>query len=231
MSDFGFRQTQSISQVQRQVMSQVQIYALNMLSLNRKEIQSEVNKVVNENPALEIVHRSMPFENTRLATSTRAGEEMSEKYREAYESSVDTRETLQEHLLSQLNMIRLSEDEKMLGEALIRNLDKNGYHLFAPISLLDQTRPLQTESMLNRLIRTIQNFEPEGTCCNNLEESLYVQALQRGNAPELALFILNGNLKILYSTSESPDLEKIKLTLEEIQAKQNLSYHSEKKKI
>ena len=51
----------------------------------------------------------------------------------------------------------------------------------------------------------IQQFDPPGLCVKNMEESLFVQAKQKGNAPVLALFILDGKLNYL----DPPKIERI----------------------
>ena len=220
MPEFSYGQVQQAAQVQRQILSQKQIQSLALLAMSSQDLHAEIRKAVAENPVLEIVNESVrtattprmaqPYDNTRTSYATAAGNEASQKFQEAYENAADTRETLQEHLLFQLNVMKLSPDEKLLGEALIRNLDEKGWHTLAPVSLLDKSRPLQNLAMLNKMINAIRRMDPEGTCCNNMEESLYVQALIAENAPPLALFILDGHIDVLYSTGSTPDIERIK---------------------
>lgn len=230
MNGHPFAQVQSITQTQRQHFSQKQIYSLHILALNNKEMQTEIQNAANENPVLEIKRYIPSYDNTHTSTVTKAQEELSEKYTKAFEENESAKETLQEHLLSQLNMINLLEDEYAIGKALIQNLDKNGYHIFAPVSLLDSSRPLQTKTMLKKMLKTIQHFDPEGTCCTNMEESLYIQAKTRRNVPPLALFILNGNIEVLYSTKESPDFSDIQKKLIELQSKKNFLLSEQDKK-
>lgn len=229
MPDYSYGQIQQASQVQRQILSQKQIQALNLLAMNSQDLSEEIYKAVDKNPALEVVNdplaaenaarapSSLPGDNTRLGNATAAGIEKAEKYQEAYENAADTRETLQEHLLFQFNVMKLSPDERALGEALIRNLDENGWHILAPVSLLDKSRPGQNLKMLGRIIGIVQRLDPEGTCCNNMEESLFVQAKIRGNAPPLALFILDGHIDVLYSNDSTPDIERIRRRLMKLQ--------------
>lgn len=229
MPEYGYGQIQQASQVQKQILSQRQIQALNLLAMSSQDLSAEIYKAVGENPVLELVNDSpsaegnvrssstYPGDNTRIGTASASGIEKAEKYQEAYENAADTRETLQEHLLFQLNVMKLSPDEKTLGEALIRNLDENGFHTLAPVSLLDKSRPAQNNAMLTRLIDIIRRMDPEGTCCNNMSESLLVQARIRGGAPRLALFILDGHIDVLYSNDSTPDMERIRRRLVKLQ--------------
>ncbi|MCK9171281.1 MAG: RNA polymerase factor sigma-54 [Treponema sp.] len=221
MPDFSYGQVQRVSQVQKQILSQKQIQALNLLAMNSQDLSAEIYKAVDANPALEVVNdssvpdvparvsSSLPGDNTRIGSVTASGIEKAEKYQEAYENAADTRETLQDHLLFQLNVMKLSSAEKALGEALIRNLDENGWHILAPVSLLDKSRSEQNQKMLGKVVDIVQRLDPEGTCCNNMEESLLVQAEIRGDAPPLALFILDGHIDVLYSNDSTPDIDRI----------------------
>jgi len=113
--------------------------------------------------------------------------------------------------------MKLSPDEKALGKALIENLNENGWHILAPASLLDKSRPAQNTAMLDKMLHIIRCMDPEGTCCNNMEESLYVQAQIAGDAPPLALFILDGHIDVLYSNDATPDIERIKRKIIKLQ--------------
>ncbi|MFC2282136.1 MAG: hypothetical protein ACFNLN_11250, partial [Treponema socranskii subsp. buccale] len=229
MPDFSYGQVQQTSQVQRQVLSQKQIQSLKLLAMSGEDLNAEIRKAVNENPALEIVRdtaaaasadasrASLPYDNTRTSYASQAGNEAAQKFQDAYENAADTRETLQAHLLFQLNVMKLSPDEKSLGKALIENLNENGWHILAPASLLDKSRPAQNTAMLDKMLHIIRCMDPEGTCCNDMEESLYVQAQIAGDAPPLALFILDGHIDVLYSNDATPDIERIKRKIIKLQ--------------
>lgn len=231
------RQAQKQAVSQRQVFSQTQIQALRFLSIGAGELKTEIEKEADENPALEIVAEKkikkpkrnffLPFDDTKERFTNAQSEEKANQFQRAFENAIDTNETLQEHLLSELRLQKFSADENELAELLIRNLDENGYHVVSPISLLDKNKKNHTRSFLQKIISTIQTFEPEGCCVANLEESLYVQAKQKENANELSLFILNGNLSLLYSTSANVDFENVTKKINEVRAKKKLQSVSE----
>lgn len=198
------RQVQKQTQRQRQVLSQRQIQAVNMISMSTKELKAEIYKAAEENPAIEIVsddnfNANYDSGDFSYSSGKRGLVADSDAYQKALEAQEDRGETLQQHLLNQLNMINLSDDEYELSERLIYNLDKNGCYgsLLAPETLLDKKRPLQNKVMLNRCIERIQQMDPVGTCCFNLEESLLVQAKVNKDASKLTLFILDGHLELL----------------------------------
>ncbi len=210
------KQSQSQSQVQKQIqkLSQVQIQALKYLAMNSRDLRDEIYKAVEENPAIEIV--SDPFKSSREQYSSQtssSGSLAADANQQALEAQENRGETLQQHLMEQLNLTKLSTDEYELCQKLIHNLDANGCYgsMLAPETLLDKMRPAQTKKLLEKCIDRIQRMDPVGTCCRTLEESLFVQAKIAQDCPPLALFILDGNLELL----NPPQPEKVLKNLKE----------------
>ncbi len=214
----------SQSQQQRQTykLAQKQIQALRLLASGNLELRDEIFKAANENPALEIVSDPLAAAVSPAAKSGSAefsgrtslsGQEKSDAYQQALENTEDRSESLQEHLIHQLNSMRLSPDEYALSRALIFNLDQNGCYgsMLAPETLIDKRRPLQTKQMLERCMDRIQRMDPVGTCCRTPEESLFVQAKINGDAPPLALFLLDGHLELVNPPVPEKILKKINL--------------------
>lgn len=207
MTGLEFQQRQIQSQIQ--IMSQKQIQALKLLAMNSKDLTEEIYKAAEENPALVITKDRTNWDGTKVSSASASGEEASENFQAALEAKADERESLQEHLLSQLNAMRLGATEKTLCEKLIYNLDTKGFYILAPISLLDKKDKLQTPGLLEKCIRIVRQLEPCGVCVTNTEESLLVQAEQKENAPLLAIFILDGKLKFLDPPRPEKVLQKI----------------------
>lgn len=207
----GFKQSQVQTQSQKQVqrMSQRQIQAVTFLGMGTRDLKDEIYKFASENPALEIVSK----ENVSLASV-----EKSANYEKYLESQEDYEETLQQHLMDQLKLDkRISEDEFKVCQALIYNLDKDGFYgsMLAPETLLDKNRPQQNAVMLAKCMDIVQRLDPIGTCCKNIEESLFIQAKIIGGASELTLFILNGHFDLL----NPPIPENVLRNLQEFQKK------------
>lgn len=201
MAKIGINQTTSQKQTQRQKFSQRQIQALNILTMSSMDLRDEIYRTVSENPALEIVRDN----NNRSEYKTSAASQ------QMLENSEDKHESLQQHLIHQLNAMNIQEDEYMLSQKLIYNLDENGCYgsLLSPESLIDKTRPLQNKEMLLRCMDRIQRMDPVGTCCKSPEESLLVQAKISGQADLLTLFILDGHLEMLNPPEPSRVLKKL----------------------
>lgn len=217
----SFSQVQRVSQKQSLKLSQIQIQSLNLLSLNSADFRSEIYKEVEKNPALEITGDSVEdgIENvskfsgglsdyTHISSSGHFEDDKSQAFQNVLESQADERESLSDHLEFQLNASKLTESQKELGIKLIHNLDKNGFHVLAPVSFLNLEK--NTPEDLEICLKTIQNLDPCGTCCTNIQESLLVQAKAHENVPPAALFILETDLNFLYPPQPQKVLSKIK---------------------
>lgn len=180
-------QNQFQSDLQLQKLSQQQIQTLYFLAMSSKDLREEILKAVDENPVLEIVYD--PLEEAYKKSKNEA----------FFDQEKDNTETLQQHLINQINLEKLSDDERNLCIALVRNLDKNGCYgsMLDPVSLLDKNRPQQNRKMLSKCIDLLHRLDPIGICCKTLEESLFVQAQVKGDASVLTLFLLDNHLDLM----------------------------------
>lgn len=180
-------QKQNASQIQTQKLSLQQIQSLNLLSLNINDLREEIYKTVNQNPALEIVKDS--YKDDYKTKNHNFSETDSQTL---LEQSADYEETLQEHLIKQINMQNLTQTEHELCISLIYNLDKNGFYgsMLDPSSFVIGDDSTKNANLVKKCLSLIQSLDPIGTCCKNAEESLYIQALHKKNPPKIALFLL-----------------------------------------
>ncbi len=213
-------------QIQTMKLSQQQIMAMNLIAMGSLELREEILKKVDENPALEIKEDKFLGNTNSVHTgkTSRAGEEAAEKYQNMLESAPDETETLQEHLLHQLNMMNLPENEHRICKKLIENLDENGFFILAPVTLLEPEKG-DNENLLKKCIFTVQHFDPEGICCQNVTESLEIQAKLKKNAPKIALYILHGRLEMLKPPIAEKVFNKIEKNIEE---NEKLSFWTQK---
>ncbi|MCR5218639.1 RNA polymerase factor sigma-54 [Treponema sp.] len=192
------KMTQGLSQQlkQQQILSQKQIQSLKILSLSAEDLEREMYREAEENPALIIKN----FRNSEIRSSSRitsASRQASDVNLKVLESKADLRESLQDHLMSQINMMQLSESEHELAFQLIHHLDNNGFMVYNSMNFLNKKDPRQDKAMLKKVTSIIQHLDPTGTCTRNYEESLLVQAKEKTNPDKLALFILDGHFNFL----------------------------------
>ena len=97
----GLRQVQK----QTQRLSQVQITALNYLSMSNETLRDEIYRAVSNNPALEIIKEPIiaSFGGRDSYTSFYSNSAASDKFQQIIENQESYGESLQTHLLHQLN--------------------------------------------------------------------------------------------------------------------------------
>lgn len=133
--------------------------------------------------------------------------------RQFFLDSLSLNESLQEHLLNQLKLTNLDEDEDQLGELILGSINDDGY-LNVPIGELMETTGY-TEEQVHKLITIIQEFDPVGVGARDLRECLLLQLRRLGMEDSLAGTIVRDHITslggrkfsdIARAVKESPEL-------------------------
>jgi RNA polymerase sigma-54 factor len=208
------------------------IQSIKLMAMPLQELKEQIQEEIETNPALEIISdsstvslESLPerdpgesddslrFENSSdPGFASRSGSDDDSK-RMFIEGAIARSETLQEHLLWQLRLQRIRESTRALGEALIQNLDDDGFHKEEPYSLTKAPKAEVDEAMA-----LIRGFEPIGTCCADFRESLVVQASLAEDAPKVAVELLRDHIELLEKGKHAEIQKRLKLSEEEMKA-------------
>lgn len=115
--------------------------------------------------------------------------------RSSYENILTKKGTLSDHLMWQLNLTRLTEEEMRIGSELIGNIDEDGYLRTAlgEISILAGC----DDRFVEQVLLKIQEFDPVGVAARDLRECLLLQVRHLGMAGTLVEAILLKHLKDL----------------------------------
>ena len=172
------------------------LQTMETLSLSTEELREKIKKEAETNPAI-IIH-----ENTASYDTLASQYRMKTDYRENFaddapffsddkeesnwiEGMVSKRETLQEHLLSELGMMQMDDGTRRATETLITSLDRNGFLPAEPLFLLKK----EEQPYAEKATEILQSMEPEGVGARNWRESLIIQARLKGmKGTELELF-------------------------------------------
>ena len=89
--------------------------------------------------------------------------------------------TLAEHLLWQLTLAPLNDEEFCVGEVIIMNIDDDGYLRITTDEIATCTN--SSLEMVEKILEQIQDFDPAGIASRNLKECLLLQskAMDAGN--------------------------------------------------
>ncbi len=215
-----------ISQEQRLKMNPQLFQAIQLMALPVQDLKLRIEEEIEKNPALEgeenLPTASLdeaadkksedydPFENSSdpgYAKTSPEGEDLKRKF---LEGAVSRRESLQDHLLWQLHMSRLSKKQVTMGELIISNLDNNGFHVEAPEDLI----PQKEQPLLYSMIEYIQGFDPLGICVKDHRESLLLQARRRKDKPEEVETVLTEFMEFLEKGKYNAIIKQLKITKE-----------------
>lgn len=209
----------STQQQQQQKLSPQMIQTLSLMSLPMVDLREKILEQVEINPALEIVrdplsespivlHKNVNPDTIKVKDTMPYGSNAdSDAFQSFLESAPNYHESLQEHLLSQLSFLYLTEEDKAFCEALIQNLNEYGYHIVKPIELLTALRqkgvlpfpkrdlsPLQAieedNEYIMQMLSYLQHFDPIGVACKDMQESLLIQCEEFLNVPELVRVLI-----------------------------------------
>jgi len=134
------------------------------------------------------------LENYNLTSFQRQSERDGEE-RPSFENFVARRTTLSDHLLWQLQLSRLTEEEHQAGRWIIGNLDDDGYLKISLEEISSETKlPLEG---VERTLGKIQRFDPVGIASRDLRECLLVQLEQMPVRDSVAERIVSEHLSLL----------------------------------
>ncbi|HUX36650.1 MAG TPA: RNA polymerase factor sigma-54 [Rectinemataceae bacterium] len=224
-------QRPALAAEQRQRLSPQMIQSIKLMALPIQELKEQIQEEIEANPALEVLEdrstislESMPeagdagserdefFENSSDPGFASRSSSDDDSKRMFLEGAISRAETLQEHLLWQLRIQRLSQKQREMGEAIIQNLDDDGFYKEDPKALF----PKSEADNVAAVISLIQGFEPAGTCTANFRESLLVQALLDPEAPPIVITILKDHIDLLEKGRHSEIQKRLKLDEEEL---------------
>ncbi len=124
--------------------------------------------------------------------SYRKYSEEDEEKRRFLEASIVKPETLQENLLRQIGLALLDEERKRICEAIIGNIDDNGYLQVGVEEIASQMR-LPAEKV-EETLALVQTLSPVGVGARNLRECLLIQLARLGKRDSLAFRIVESHL-------------------------------------
>lgn len=197
----------SLSQQQRlqQRLSPLQVKFVKMLEMSGPEVEDEVQRALDDNPALEAADINEPVSEDSFNESAEelriadyAGEDEIPSYRlEAHNHSssdayyepvaVDSSSTLIDTLAAQLAEYNLSDRDRKTAMYVIGNLDDNGYLTRDSASIAcdieEQTGQPTTAADVKRMLDLVRRMEPAGVGAVDLRDCLLLQLRRRKPSP------------------------------------------------
>lgn len=135
---------------------------------------------------------------------------------EQFERPEVSQETLEEKLLTQLHMLKLDEQQVMIGEYIIWNIGEDGW-LSCSVDLIAQNLGVTVEEV-EKVLHLIQHFDPVGIGARNLQECLLIQLEEKEPRPELAVAIIRDDFDDFKNKRYEKIAKKLNITIEQIKA-------------
>ena len=126
-----------------------------------------------------------------------AGSEREEIERPSFDKFISSPSSLADHLTWQLSVGICTETVRKIAEAIIGNLDENGY-LTATLEEIAESGNYSMEDV-EEALTMVQEFDPPGTAARNLEECLLLQLKTFDPQNTLAQQIVSEHLKQVQS--------------------------------
>src|ERR671915_1007857 len=130
------------------------------------------------------------------------------------ENTLSTAASLSDHLLWQLSMQTDDPLVREIGEAIIGNLDDDGY-LVATVEELSGMGPWSTENV-ERALKVLQGFDPIGVCARDLQECLTIQIRHLGLEGTPTEKIVTEHLRLLQNHQVPELARKLGMTIEDL---------------
>ena len=167
-----------LRQNQSQKLSPQQIQFIRLLQLSNSNIESEIKKELEENPALEENENkdNIEFDSSREYNFT---SKPNKETNYSKENSLSNSESFRENLLQQLNFLKLEKNDLIIAKQIIGTLDNDGYlrrdinSIIDDIALTENIEFSQKE--IENILFKIHKLEPTGIAARNLEECLILQ--------------------------------------------------------
>ncbi len=168
-----------LRQNQSQKLSPQQIQFIKLLQLSNSNIESEIKKEIEENPALEENDKNerLEIDNSDNYNYYQKSNNESSNYNR--ESNISSKESFRENLLAQINFQKLDQNEKIIANQIIGTLDNDGYLRRDIESIIDDIAFSESIEFnvtdIEKVLSKIQQLEPAGIAARNLEECLILQ--------------------------------------------------------
>lgn len=238
----GLSQTQTLSQ--QQVLAPQLQQSLQILQVPMLELRNLIQQEIESNPTLELEQTEPTIEDKqreaeefdaefeRLAKldeewrdymsqsagySHRSAED--EERRQFFFDSLVKEETLQQHLLEQVQSGDLNAADRQIAELIIGNIDDHGFLQTKPEDIANNTGMDVVD--ITRVLESVQTFHPVGVGARDLRECLLIQLKRLGKEQSLEYRIVDRFLEDLGKRRFPEVARRLNTTAEQVQRAAN----------
>lgn len=188
-------QNLNVKLTQKLLLSQELLQSLEILQLPLTDLVAKINEELENNPVLEIdeaENRSAEtdqdidniediffgeqdlFADTSSAeidTGINTDTDESDTHSLYLERAISSKTTLSEHLMNQLDILDLTDQEKEIGQTIISNINADGFFPYRVAEIFPRKQQKKAADILDR----IQMFDPPGVASYDVREAILFQ--------------------------------------------------------
>src|ERR671919_442702 len=139
--------------------------------------------------------------------------------RQFFFDSIAVQETLQQHLVAQLNQTTLKADDRKAAELIVGNIDDDGFLQSTPEEMaLSSGVPKED---FEKMLGLIQGFYPPGVGARDLRECLLIQLQREGRENSLEYRIVSAHMEDLGKRRFPEIARRMDISVEEVQRATN----------
>src|SRR5216110_3307765 len=135
--------------------------------------------------------------------------------RQFFFDSIITQETLQQHLMGQLNQTVLDANDRKTAELIIGNIDDNGFLQATPEEMSLNTGIPKED--FEKMLALIQSFYPAGVGAHDLRECLLIQLKRDGKERSLEYKIVSEHMEDLGRRRFPEIARRMGISVEDVQ--------------
>ena len=138
-----------------------------------------------------------------------------EEKRQFFFDSIVTQETLQQHLMGQLNQTALNANDRKTAELIIGNIDDSGFLQATPEEMSMNTGIAQEN--FEHMLTLIQSFYPPGVGARDLGDCLLIQLKRAGKQGSLEYKIISEHMQDLGKRRFPEIARRMGISVEQVQ--------------
>ncbi|PYJ76222.1 MAG: RNA polymerase sigma-54 factor [Verrucomicrobia bacterium] len=135
--------------------------------------------------------------------------------RQFFFDSIAVQETLQQHLITQLNQTALNANDRKAAELIIGNIDDNGFLQSTPEEMALNSGIAKED--FEKMLALIQSFYPPGVGARDLRECLLIQLQREGKENSLEYKVISEHMEDLGKRRFPEIARRMNISVEEVQ--------------
>ncbi|UYZ21508.1 RNA polymerase factor sigma-54 [Mesobacillus jeotgali] len=232
----GLWQKQTLKLAMTQELTQ----AIALLQYSAQELAAFLEAKSMENPLMQVDFKNISNFDASMDSTRKTRKKTFERDQKNLIEQIGggATDTLEDYLLSQLNLLKASPEEKLILHELIENIDENGYLNLEKENLIKMFSV--EEELVDSAFFKLQSLDPAGIAAKDLQECLLLQIMRQKRTPEneLALTIIRDHFLLFAEKKwkalakmlgvETRDIQKVHDEIQKLNPRPGAAFQREK---